>query len=287
MSDRADALVLFGITGDLAAKKLFTSLYNLACRGLLPEVVVGVARSEWDLDTLREHARGALEAAGVEVREQVFAELAGALAYVGGDYREPDTFARLRDAVGGCERVACYLAIPPALFGDVVEGLAAVGLNEGGRVILEKPFGRDLASAQELNATLHRHYPEESIFRIDHFLGKASVQNLMVFRFANTKVWARALADYDPLATELFDTAIDAVAVGVASVVNMLDVERVVVGGGLAEKLGQHLADRIADAAQPWMLQPHPELRFVVAALGDDSGVIGAAALGRELVTLR
>jgi glucose-6-phosphate 1-dehydrogenase len=136
MSDRADALVLFGITGDLAAKKLFTSLYNLACRGLLPEVVVGVARSEWDLDTLREHARGALEAAGVEVREQV---LAGALAYVGGDYREPDTFARLRDAVGGCERVACYLAIPPALFGDVVEGLAAVGLNEGGRVILEKP----------------------------------------------------------------------------------------------------------------------------------------------------
>ncbi len=198
MSDRADALVLFGITGDLAAKKLFTSLYNLACRGLLPEVVVGVARSEWDLDTLREHARGALEAAGVEVREQVFAELAGALAYVGGDYREPDTFARLRDAVGGCERVACYLAIPPALFGDVVEGLAAVGLNEGGRVILEKPFGRDLASAQELNATLHRHFPEESIFRIDHFLGKASVQNLMVFRFANTildPVWNRYHVD--------------------------------------------------------------------------------------------
>jgi len=102
-----------------------------------------------------------------------------------------------------------------------------------------------------------------------------------------SKVWARALADDDPLATELFDTAIDAVAVGSASVVNMLDVERVVVVGGLAEKLRQHLADRIADAAQPWMLQPHPELRFVAAALGDDSGVIGAAPLGRELVTLR
>ncbi|MBA3280322.1 MAG: ROK family protein [Geodermatophilaceae bacterium] len=102
-----------------------------------------------------------------------------------------------------------------------------------------------------------------------------------------SKVWARALAGGDMLATELFDTAVEAVAVGVASAINILDVERVVVGGGLAEKLGQHLADRIAEAAEPWMLQPHPELRFVAAALGDDSGVIGAAALGRELVTLR
>ena len=198
MSDRADALVLFGITGDLAAKKLFTSLYNLACRGLLPKVVVGVAKSEWDLDTLREHARGSLDAAGVAVREPVFAELAKSLAYVDGDYAEPDTFARLRDTVESCERVACYLAIPPALFAVVVDGMAAVGLNEGGRVILEKPFGRDLASAQELNATLLRHYPEESIFRIDHFLGKASVQNLMVFRFANTildPVWNRYHVD--------------------------------------------------------------------------------------------
>ncbi len=197
-ADRGNALALFGITGDLAAKKLFTSLYNLTCRGLLPSVVVGVAANPWDRDTLVAHVRKSLDAAGIEVAEPVFAELSAALRYVAGDYREAGTFERLREVLGDCARAVCYLAIPPSLFGDVVAGLAAVGLNEGGRVVVEKPFGRDLASAQELNRTLHKHYPEEAIYRIDHFLGKEPVQNLMVFRFANAildPIWNRYFVD--------------------------------------------------------------------------------------------
>ncbi len=190
--------MLFGITGDLAAKKLFSSLYNLTCRGLLPPVVVGVAANPWDCDTLARHVRESLDAAGMNVTESVFAELRAALRYVAGDYQDAGTFERLREVLGEPARAVCYLAIPPSLFGEVVEGLAAVGLTEGGRVVLEKPFGHDLASAQELNRTLHKHYPEEAIFRIDHFLGKEPVQNLMVFRFANAildPIWNRYFVD--------------------------------------------------------------------------------------------
>ncbi|MBA3742863.1 MAG: glucose-6-phosphate dehydrogenase [Sporichthya sp.] len=198
MTQRCDALVLFGIGGDLAAKKLFPSLYNLACRGLLPRVV-GVGADDWDRDGLLKHARTALESAGVEVHPKTFDLLAGLLTYVAGDFTEADTFTRVREELDGCQRVACHLAIPPALFGAVVEGIGAAGLHTGGRIILEKPFGHDLASARELRATLHQHYPEEAIFRIDHFLGKAAVQNLLVFRFANTvldPVWNRHHVDH-------------------------------------------------------------------------------------------
>jgi glucose-6-phosphate 1-dehydrogenase len=195
---RADALVLFGITGDLAAKKLLTSLYNLTCRGRLPSTVVGVAFTDWGVDELRVHVRKSLEADEVDIDESVFAEIAGSLRYVAGDYRDAETYRHLGDALGDARLPVCYLAIPPSLFGDVVEGLASVGLNQHGRVVLEKPFGRDLASARQLNQTLQRHFGEEAIFRIDHFLGKEPVQNLMVFRFANSilePVWNRNYID--------------------------------------------------------------------------------------------
>jgi glucose-6-phosphate 1-dehydrogenase len=195
---RADALVLFGITGDLAAKKLLSSLYRLTARGRLPRTVVGVASTPWDVDELREHVRRSLLANGVEIDEEIFAALASSLRYVAGDYQDPETYLRLGAALDEALLPVCYLAIPPLLFGDVVEGLAQSGLNERGRVVLEKPFGRDLASARELNQTLHRHFPEEAIFRIDHFLGKEPVQNLMVFRFANSilePVWNRNYID--------------------------------------------------------------------------------------------
>ncbi|MEX2625418.1 MAG: glucose-6-phosphate dehydrogenase [Ilumatobacteraceae bacterium] len=185
-SERADALVLFGITGDLAARKLFGSLYNLACRDLLPPVVVGVASTDWDLDALRSHVETSLDDAGVEVDESVFSRLAASLRYVSGDYRDASTFQQLAESLEDSRLPVCYLAIPPSLFDDVIDGLAGAGLNEHGRIVLEKPFGRDLASAEALNATLHRHFPEDRVFRIDHFLGKEPVQNLMVFRFANS-----------------------------------------------------------------------------------------------------
>lgn len=195
---RADALVLFGITGDLAAKKLLNSLYQLSARGRLPDIVVGVASTPLRVDELRDQVRRSLETNGVEIDESVFAELAGSLRYVAGDYRDPGTYRQLAEALGQARLAVCYLAIPPSLFGDVVEGIASTGLNERGRVVLEKPFGRDLASARALNETLERHFPEESIFRIDHFLGKEPVQNLMVFRFANSilePVWNRNYID--------------------------------------------------------------------------------------------
>lgn len=195
---RADALVLFGITGDLAAKKLFTSLYNLASRGRLPPIVVGVASTDWDVDELRAHVRNSLEASGTDVDESVFAELARSLRYISGDYRDSETYRKLGDALDEARLPVCYLAIPPSLFGDVVEGLASAGLNQTGRVVLEKPFGRDLASARQLNQTLAQHFAEDATFRIDHFLGKEPVQNLMVFRFANSilePVWNRNYID--------------------------------------------------------------------------------------------
>ena len=195
---RADALVLFGITGDLAAKKLLNSLYQWSARGRLPDTVVGVASTQWRVDELREHVRRSLETNGIDIDESVFAELAGSLRYVAGDYRDPETYRQLGDALGKARLAVCYLAIPPSLFGDVVEGIASTGLNERGRVVIEKPFGRDLASARALNRTLERHFAEESIFRIDHFLGKEPVQNLMVFRFANSilePVWNRNYID--------------------------------------------------------------------------------------------
>lgn len=190
----ADALILFGISGDLARKKLFPALYDLTARGELDIPVVGVAFSDWDDETLRLHAREALEAGGESIDDEVFARLAANLCYVGGDYRDAATYQAIVDRVGGAGCAVSYLAIPPDLFDDVVEGLGSAGLNKQGRVVLEKPFGRDSKSAEALNGIVHNAFPEDRVYRIDHFLGKEAVQNLMIFRFSNTvlePVWNR------------------------------------------------------------------------------------------------
>ncbi len=185
---RSDTLILFGITGDLAFKKLLPALYEMTRDQIRPRVI-GVARSPGDDETIRDRAREAL----VGRKDSIVDDLVSRLTYVRGDYASADTYDQLAAAVGDDPHPVAFLAIPPPLFDDVAAGLASVGL-ERGRIVVEKPFGRDLASATELNDILHRYFPEPSIFRIDHFLGKDAVQNLLVFRFANAvleAVWNR------------------------------------------------------------------------------------------------
>ncbi len=181
----ADALVLFGITGDLARKKLFKALYRLEADGVLGVPVIGVASSKWSLNELRDNAHSALIEGGEDVDEDVWNRFAARLDYVSGDYREPSTFEAVAAKIPDATCPVCYLAIPPFLFSTVTDGLGASGLNRG-RVVLEKPFGRDLESSRELDVAVKAHYPEDRIYRIDHFLGKEPVLNILVFRFANS-----------------------------------------------------------------------------------------------------
>ncbi len=193
----SDALVLFGATGDLARKKLYLALYHMAAAGNLGIPVVGLARSGWDDVRFASHVRQAIADTVEAPDADIVDELTRHLSLVGGgDYSEPSTFTRLCDELRrlGSTRPAFYLAIPPTLFPTVIEGLAREGLNTGSRVIVEKPFGRSLASAKALNALLHQHFDERDIFRIDHYLGKEAVEDLLVFRFANTflePIWNR------------------------------------------------------------------------------------------------
>ena len=196
--NHADALVLFGITGDLAYKKIFPSLYAMARSGRLGVPVVGVARESWDRERLINRARESVAAHDGKVDSAAFETLAKQLRYVPGDYLDAGVYDRLRAELGGAQRPAHYLAIPPSLFPVVVKGLGASGCAQSARVVLEKPFGRSLESARSLNATLHSVFGEESIFRIDHYLGKETVQNILFFRFGNSflePIWNRNYVD--------------------------------------------------------------------------------------------
>ena len=181
----SDALVFFGATGDLAHKKIFPSLQAMIKRGHLNVPVIGVAKAGWNVDQLRTRARDGLEKFGGGVDAAAFEKLCGLLRYVDGDYKDATTFQAIRKELGSAQRPAHYLAIPPALFGLVVEQLAKADCTKGARVVVEKPFGHDLTSAQELNRILLGTFNEEHIFRIDHYLGKRPVHNMVFFRFEN------------------------------------------------------------------------------------------------------
>jgi glucose-6-phosphate 1-dehydrogenase len=190
----ADVFVIFGITGDLAKVMTFHSLYRLEQRGLLNCPIIGVAVSDWSAADLRDHARSAIEDCGEKIDDEVFNRFAARLSYVSGDFGSDETYKRVAQAVGEAQCPVFYLEIPPFLFGTVIKGLTEAGLTKTGRVVVEKPFGHDLESARALAQEIHQYIDESQLYRIDHFLGKMGLQEILYLRFANVMfepVWNR------------------------------------------------------------------------------------------------
>jgi glucose-6-phosphate 1-dehydrogenase len=190
----ADLFVVFGITGDLAKVMTFRSLYRLERRGLLDCPIIGVAVNDWTIEQLRDHARQSIASTSEQIDDKVFERFAGRLSYVQGDFGDSNTYAKVGKEIQGASTPVFYLEIPPSLFGTVVKGLSAAGLTSGARVVVEKPFGHDLASARALAAELHQYIDESQLYRIDHYLGKMGIEEILHLRFANAMlepIWSR------------------------------------------------------------------------------------------------
>jgi glucose-6-phosphate 1-dehydrogenase len=185
-TDQVDALVIFGATGDLAKLETFPALVGLVERGVLDVPVIGVAKSGWGLDQFRDYATASLQLNKIDPGRPAAVKMLGLLRYVDGDLDDPATYAAMSDAIGSGQQALFYLEVPPPLFGRIAEGISKAGRSAGSRVMVEKPFGHDLASAQQLNATMHAYFPEDAIYRVDHWLGLDPVDNLMFVRFANS-----------------------------------------------------------------------------------------------------